>query len=143
MVKIQTALLFLNGKSVHISDDNIASGLACACVCDSCGTPLIARKGDVNDWHFAHDLTQANPAFVKTVCTYFKPVLAKPVETENLQCRAPERPKFDFDVNALPALGDPLSRRFRCVMCRYEYVGGKRCPLCSDTMYTTDSFDAR
>lgn len=32
----------------------VAAGIACNCICPSCNVPLIARKGDVNQWHFAH-----------------------------------------------------------------------------------------
>jgi len=30
-------------------------GRACDCVCPACQTPLIARHGDTNAWHFAHE----------------------------------------------------------------------------------------
>ncbi|WP_152570931.1 competence protein CoiA family protein [Massilia sp. LC238] len=33
----------------------VQSGRACDCVCPGCGSPLQARKGDQNVWHFAHD----------------------------------------------------------------------------------------
>lgn len=29
-------------------------GKNCGCICPSCKTPLIARQGNVNEWHFAH-----------------------------------------------------------------------------------------
>jgi hypothetical protein len=41
-----------NGTAVHICD--VASGLACQCVCLNCGGELIARKGAVREEHFAH-----------------------------------------------------------------------------------------
>jgi hypothetical protein len=32
----------------------VARGRACGCICPSCKTPLIARQGEVKEWHFAH-----------------------------------------------------------------------------------------
>lgn len=29
-------------------------GKNCNCICPSCKTPLIARQGDIKEWHFAH-----------------------------------------------------------------------------------------
>ncbi|HDS4948355.1 TPA: hypothetical protein QHX34_002684 [Klebsiella aerogenes] len=39
-------------KYVDVAD--VPKGRACACICPSCHIPLIARKGTVNRWHFAH-----------------------------------------------------------------------------------------
>ncbi len=41
-----------NGKAVHVSE--VERGLACDCVCPSCGGQLIARKGKRRIHHFAH-----------------------------------------------------------------------------------------
>jgi hypothetical protein len=40
------------GEYLDVSD--VSKGKGNGCVCPSCDTPLIARQGDVNDWHFAH-----------------------------------------------------------------------------------------
>jgi hypothetical protein len=40
------------GEVVHISQ--VESGAACQCVCDECGTPLLAKKGTERAHHFAH-----------------------------------------------------------------------------------------
>ena len=37
---------------VDVAD--VPRGSKCGCLCPSCKTPLIARHGDVNEWHFAH-----------------------------------------------------------------------------------------
>jgi len=41
-----------DGRLVDVSE--VPRGRGCGCVCPSCGTPLIARKGDLKQWHFAH-----------------------------------------------------------------------------------------
>jgi hypothetical protein len=45
-----------NNKLVHISD--VESGLKCNCVCPSCGSALVARKGKKVMHHFAHYNTE-------------------------------------------------------------------------------------
>ncbi|SDJ99961.1 Competence protein CoiA-like family protein [Ferrimonas sediminum] len=47
-----TVALDRNGQITSIND--VQSGLACGCICPSCGEPLIARRGDKNAHHFAH-----------------------------------------------------------------------------------------
>ena len=47
-----TCALTTDGKIVHISE--IERGLACSCVCPSCGDMLVARKGTEVGHHFAH-----------------------------------------------------------------------------------------
>ena len=46
------------GQIRHIED--VRSGLECGCVCVMCKGPLIARKGSINDWHFAHESGQTH-----------------------------------------------------------------------------------
>ncbi len=41
-----------SGELLDVSD--VPKGRKCGCICPSCKTPLIARKGKVNVWHFAH-----------------------------------------------------------------------------------------
>ena len=38
-----------------VTPAEVESGRACDCTCPGCNTPLIARKGEQNVWHFAHD----------------------------------------------------------------------------------------
>lgn len=48
-----------NGITRFVGD--VERGLACACFCDACGSPLVARRGDVREWHFAHEASQERP----------------------------------------------------------------------------------
>jgi hypothetical protein len=41
-----------DGELVTI--DEVVSGLACGCICQCCGKPLVARKGNFLTHHFAH-----------------------------------------------------------------------------------------
>lgn len=36
------------------SVDDVSRGLACDCLCPSCGEKVIARQGEIREWHFAH-----------------------------------------------------------------------------------------
>lgn len=47
--------LFAMDKEGRIrSVEEVTRGLACECICPSCGAPVIARQGAVREWHFAH-----------------------------------------------------------------------------------------
>ena len=49
---IPFALRKADGHIVDVGE--VQQGLACGCICPSCQSPLIARKGDIKAWHFAH-----------------------------------------------------------------------------------------
>ncbi|HFT3113375.1 TPA: hypothetical protein ACH3IE_005568, partial [Salmonella enterica subsp. enterica serovar Paratyphi B] len=47
--------LALDNKTKEIKEINsVENGLNCNCVCCVCNTPLEARQGNHNIWHFAH-----------------------------------------------------------------------------------------
>ena len=45
-----------DGRLLHIGE--VPSGLACNCVCPGCGRWMVAKKGDVQAHHFAHNAQQ-------------------------------------------------------------------------------------
>jgi len=49
---IPFALRLEDNQLVDVSA--VEKGIQCGCICPSCKTTLIARKGEVNEWHFAH-----------------------------------------------------------------------------------------
>lgn len=53
MLMIPFAIEYSSGELVEVGQ--VKSGRGCGCVCPSCGQSVIARQGDVNQWHFAHD----------------------------------------------------------------------------------------
>ena len=40
---------------------DVPRGIACGCFCAGCGSPLVAKRGEVNVWHFAHEASQERP----------------------------------------------------------------------------------
>lgn len=52
---IQLVPFGLNPKNKSLVDvHDVPRGRKCGCICPSCHTPLIARKGNEKKWHFAH-----------------------------------------------------------------------------------------
>ena len=43
---------------------DVPKGAACGCVCPTCASPLVARQGQENEWHFAHEASQERPECV-------------------------------------------------------------------------------
>lgn len=62
--KIPFAIRQSDRKIVGVED--VPRGKAAQCICPSCKRPLIARHGEVNIWHFAHDFSGTNP----DLCSY-------------------------------------------------------------------------
>ena len=73
-----------DGSIAHISE--VASGLACACRCRGCGSRLVAKKGGVNEHHFAHH--SADPCRGAYESALHK--LAKAILSEKLELALPE-----------------------------------------------------
>jgi hypothetical protein len=48
---------------------NVPRGGKCGCICPSCKTPLIARQGDLKEWHFAHRTRNVHQD-TKSECEY-------------------------------------------------------------------------
>lgn len=40
---------------------DVPRGAACGCRCVACGAPLVARRGEIRNWHFAHEASQERP----------------------------------------------------------------------------------
>ncbi|MDO8278606.1 MAG: competence protein CoiA family protein [Burkholderiaceae bacterium] len=53
------AALDAQGQIRFVGD--VARGAACGCFCPACSSPLVAKLGEVNDWHFAHVAGQERP----------------------------------------------------------------------------------
>ncbi|WP_017940743.1 MULTISPECIES: competence protein CoiA family protein [unclassified Thioalkalivibrio] len=44
----------LNNEGQIVSIHDVAKGKACECCCPECGETVIARQGQIRQWHFAH-----------------------------------------------------------------------------------------
>lgn len=64
---IPFALREADQRFVGVGD--VAAGLACGCICPSCKSRLIARKGAIKVWHFAH-ASRADGQQTETDCDY-------------------------------------------------------------------------
>lgn len=67
MSKAPFALELDNQKYVYVHD--VKRGLKCNCICPSCKTPLSAKQGYENAWHFAH-ATRSTSDKTVTNCEY-------------------------------------------------------------------------
>lgn len=50
------------GRTRFVGD--VARGAACGCVCPICKGPLVAKQGEINAWHFAHESGLESPECV-------------------------------------------------------------------------------
>lgn len=82
-----------DGVFVDVFD--VPRGKHCGCICPSCKTPLIARQGDIKEWHFAHD-TRSTYARTEKVC------------------------KFSFYVSVRMMARQVISEKIELVLPRYE-----------------------
>ena len=69
-----------NGVTRFVGD--VPRGLACGCSCEACRSPLVAKRGEVNEWHFAHEASQERPECIAGAMN-----LLRRVAIEQLQAR--------------------------------------------------------
>jgi hypothetical protein len=71
---------------------SVEGGRKCMCICPSCRTPLIARKGNVKEWHFAHHSRNVKTK-TKEKCEYSFSVsirlMIRQLAQEGLKLRTP------------------------------------------------------
>ena len=60
----------LHVPSASLTDvGSVKKGGQCECICPSCKTPLIARQGEVKEWHFAHQ-SRSTEQETESPCEY-------------------------------------------------------------------------
>jgi len=64
---IPFGLIESNNELVDVAEVN--RGKQCGCICPSCRTPLVARHGETNVWHFAHTFKNVYEK-TKSECIY-------------------------------------------------------------------------
>lgn len=84
----------LNIDSNQLVDvGSVERGSACRCVCPSCRTPLIARQGIQNAWHFAHRSQDTHNETVKECDFSFAfsvRLMIRQLATHGLQLKVPK-----------------------------------------------------
>jgi hypothetical protein len=79
---------------------DVPRGAACGCRCAACGAPLVAKRGDVKTWHFAHEASQERPE-----CFAGAVNLLRRLAIEDLQQRdVLTLPPYRFPVTTAPPL---------------------------------------
>ena len=61
----------------------VGRGADCGCLCPECASPLVARQGASNEWHFAHEAAQERPACGAGAANMLRRLIA-----EHLQARS-------------------------------------------------------
>lgn len=82
----------LENKLVNITD--VERGLACQCTCFTCGEEVIARKGEINEHHFAHT-SNKDSCVINTESLIHK--YGKQVILDNLYVHLPTLPPYSSD----------------------------------------------
>lgn len=59
MAAVMIAAYDAAGEIRFVGD--VPNGVSCGCICPTCGSPLVARQGRENEWHFAHEASQERP----------------------------------------------------------------------------------
>lgn len=87
-----------------LTAEDVPSGLACACTCPGCGTPLVAKKGDHKRWHFSHYRVQPSVNCVESAIH----MAAKQVLLDHCGLVVPE---VSFEISAKTVAGETLHER--------------------------------
>lgn len=88
-----------DGRMVSIDDATVARGLACNCFCAACNAPLVARKGEINQHHFAHFVEPENCAEARETALH---KFAKAIICEALDVHLPDNLNLGVMQSAKP-----------------------------------------
>lgn len=107
---IPFALRKTDNRIVDVAE--VEYGLACGCVCPSCQSPLVARKGDVKAWHFAH-ISRADKEETRSDCDYSWAVsvrlMARQVLRDGMRL---DLPAFEDSVETMSVGGRPIRHSY-------------------------------
>lgn len=82
---------------------DVPRGAACGCRCVSCGAPLVARRGEVRHWHFAHEASQERPDCYAGAVNLLRRLAVERLREHGV----PPLPRYRVQVSTRP----PLPRR--------------------------------
>ena len=80
----------------------VVRGAGCACVCAECGSPVVAKHGDDQVWHFAHEASQERPQCFAGSLNLLRRLAIELLLAEHL----PLLPPFSQLVTAAPPHAD-------------------------------------
>lgn len=100
------------GKIVSIEE--VEKGKACGCICPSCNAILIARHGEQNEWHFAHDSHEYQEATRQCEYSFYVSVamMAKQLIEEKKSLALPD---YDCVISVIGAVSKQVYRRSICI----------------------------
>lgn len=94
-------------KLIHIND--VEQGLKCGCICPNCEANLIAKKGNVNKHHFAHESKECDITIAQETVLH---IMAKDILSEAKTIKLPKvilEDKFAFlDKNRYKSIEDDI-----------------------------------
>jgi hypothetical protein len=112
------AALDAQGEIRFVGD--VPRGAACGCFCPACASPLVAKLGEVNEWHFAHVAGQERPDCIVGAVNLLRRLgveylnqladLALPIYTEQI-FEGPERRVSETVQWRAPAAGKLVWRK--------------------------------
>ena len=86
--------------------DEVLAGRACGCICPSCGSRLLARRGLQRAWHFAHE-PRAEGQTTLCTCDFSWAVSVRQMARQLL----PTLPELSLPPAVFPVFDDGLPRR--------------------------------
>lgn len=97
--------------------------------CPSCDSPLLLHRGHTDGAYFVHNIEYSEHDALSG-CEY-------------QVHESGQRPASEFVRNASAALRHPqptmlAEQDYWCALCQHEYFGGKNCPKCRESIYTTE-----
>lgn len=121
----------------------VERGAACGCFCPVCSSPLVAKQGQVKDWHFAHE-----PGQERVECEAGAMNMLRRVTAEALQgMPLAKLPLFEFPVTAssrTKVVFEPVSwdAQFDRACLRWNTDGLRSKPFLSGQLSTGVPFEA-
>jgi len=94
-------------KLIHIND--VQQGRECNCICPNCGANLVAKKGRINEHHFAHESKECDITIAQETVLH---LIAKDIFSEAKTIKLPKvilEDKFAFlDKNKYKSIPDDI-----------------------------------
>ena len=111
-----------NGRTRFVGE--VKNGIASGCFCSVCGSPLAAKQGPKNTWHFAHEAGQERPDCEVGALNLFRRLVV-----DTLQAAMPALPRdrgIAPDIEKVDWHGDVAKDDPAATV---ELKGGRRVPL--------------